>query len=343
MEPGGSKVSIRRVSDKSLQNNIFDCLEESGCLKRMESADSIVIKPNLITDNPKYIQSGANTSISVLQSLLRILRKVKPKAHVTIGESDVGTQVKGRILSNTYEIMGFNELVEEFQAEIVNFSREEKVKIPLETGLYFKEIIVPRHALTADLIINIPKIKTHKYAKMTCSLKNMFGVIPNPRRVIYHSHLNEAIVDINQVFGPKIIALVDGIVSMEGNGPVYGTPVQTNVILSSTDLVALDYFVARMIGLNPLDIRYITLAEKVGLGSTKHFEVIGDKDLSWDFKKAGGLLYTKFEGWLMRTPLVHILITPTFQKYISRWVNPLTKFLRGGSFTWYLGEKKGKK
>jgi hypothetical protein len=95
-----------------------------------------------------------------------------------------------------------------------------------------------------------------------------------------------------------------------------------------------------MIGLNPSDIRYITLAEKVGLGSTRHFEVIGDKDLSWNFKKAGRLFYTKFEGWLMRTPLVHILITPTFQKYISRWINPLTKLLRGGSFTWYLGRKK---
>jgi uncharacterized protein (DUF362 family) len=343
MEHKAGKVSIRKVSDETLQNDIFDCLEESGCLARIESACSMVIKPNLITDNPKYIQSGANTSLAVLQSLLHILKEVNPRAHVIIGESDVGTQVKGRLISKTYELMGFNKLAEEFQVEIVNFSREKKVKLPLETGLYFKEITVPHCTYTADLIINIPKIKTHKYAKLTCSLKNMFGVIPNARRVIYHSHLSEAIVDINQVFGPKIIALVDGIISMEGNGPVYGTPVQTDVILSSKDLVALDYFVARMIGLDPLDINYITLAEEVGLGSTKHIEVIGDKELSWNFKRAGGLFFTKFEGWLMRTPLVHILITPTFQKYISRWINPLTKFLRGGSFTWYLDEKKEKK
>lgn len=340
MKQNKSKVVIRKVSVKTLHEDIFACLEESGCMTKIRSSKVIVVKPNLITDNPKYIQSGANTSMAVLEAVLRIIRRVNPEARIIIGESDVGTRVKGRILSNTYKLMDFDRLGEEFQIEIVNFSKEEKINIPLEKGLYFKEITVPYHAYMADLIINIPKIKTHKYARLTCSLKNMFGVLPNPRRVIYHSHLNEAIVDINQAFGSKIIALVDGIISMEGNGPVYGKPVQTNVILSSTDLVALDYFVARMIGLNPSDIQYITLAEKVGLGSTEHIEVLGDKDLSWKFEKAGRLLYTKFEGWLMRTPLVYILITPAFQKYISRWINPLTKLLRGGSFTWYLGEKK---
>jgi len=342
MEYKKSIVAIKKIINTDLQSEIFNCLEESGCLARIKSSDSIVIKPNLITDNPRYIKSGANTSMSVLQSLLRIIRKVKPNAHIIIGESDVGTKVKGRILSKTYELMGFHKLGEEFNAEIINFTEDEKVKIPLETGLYFKEITVPSQAYKADLIINIPKIKTHKYAKLTCSLKNMFGVIPNPRRVIYHKHLSEAIVDINQAFGQKTIALVDGIISMEGNGPVYGTPVKTNVILSSADLVALDYVVAKMIGLDPDDIRYIALAESKGLGSTKNIEVFGDKDLHWNFKKAGRLLYTKFEGWLMRTPLVHILITPAFQKYFSRWIAPVTKFLRGGSFTWYTRDKKGK-
>jgi uncharacterized protein (DUF362 family) len=338
-----SKVVIRKVRPEILDETIFSCLEESGCLTKIRSSDVMVVKPNLITDNPQYIQSGANTSMSVLQAVLSIVRKAKPDARIIIGESDVGTEVKGRMLSRTYQLMNFEQLADKFQVEIVNFSKEETISIPLKTGFYFKEITIPSHAHAADLIINIPKIKTHKYARLTCSLKNMFGVIPNPRRVIYHSHLNEAIVDINQVFRSKIIALVDGIISMEGNGPVYGTPVQTNVILSSPDLVALDDFVARMIGLNPSDIPYIQLAEKAGLGSTRLIEVIGDKDLHWNFKKAGGLLYSKFEGWLMRTPLVHILITPAFQKYISRWISPLTKLLRGGSFTWYLSEKKRKK
>lgn len=338
-----SIVVIRKVNNRNLQSNMITCLEESGCLARIKSSNYIVIKPNLITDNPDYIKSGANTSMAFLRALLHIIRKAKPKAKIVIGESNVGTKVKGRILSKTYELMEFHKLAKEFDVEIVNFTKEKKVKVPLESGLYFKEVTVPSHAYKADLIINIPKIKTHKYAKLTCSLKNMFGVIPNPRRVIYHSHLNEAIVDINQAFDGNIIAIVDGIISMEGNGPVYGTPVKTNVMLSSTDLVALDYVVAKMIGLNPDDIKYLTLAESVGQGSTKNIEVIGDKDLHWNFQKAGGLFYTKFEGWLMTTPLVHIIITQTFQKYFSRWISPITKYLRGGSFTWYLSDKERKK
>ena len=343
METERSVIAIKRATDTGLPSEIQECLKESGCLARIGSSDSIVIKPNLITDNPAYIQSGANTSMAVLRSLLRIIRDARPNARIVIGESDVGTKVKGRILSEAYRIMGFHALSEEFDVAVVNFSEEEKMKIPLETGLFFKEITIPVVAHEADLIIDIPKIKTHKYAKLTCSLKNMFGVIPNPKRVIYHNHLDEAIVDINQAFGRKTIALVDGIVSMEGNGPVYGTPVRTDIILSSTDLVALDHVVAKMIGLDPDDIPYIRLAESVGLGQTKNIQAIGDQDLRWTFKKSGTLLYTKFEGWLMRTPLVHVLITPGFQKYVSRWISPVTKFLRGGSFTWYSGGKKGKK
>ena len=343
MENQSSVIAIKKVTESGLQSEIHGCLEDSGCLERIAAADSIVIKPNLITDNPDYIESGANTSMAVLRSLLCIIRNAKPDACIVIGESDVGTKVKGRILSEAYRIMGFHDLCEEFNVTAVNFSEEEKVKIPLENGLYFKEITVPIEAYKADLIIDIPKIKTHKYAKLTCSLKNMFGMIPNPKRVIYHNHLDEAIVDINQAFGRKIIALVDGIVSMEGNGPVYGRPVKTNITLSSTDLVALDYVVAKMIGLDPDDIPYITMAEKTGLGQTRNIETIGDRDLRWNFEKSGKLLYTKFEGWLMRTPLVHIMITPGFQKYISRWIGPVTKLLRGGSFTWYSGGKKGKR
>jgi uncharacterized protein (DUF362 family) len=338
-----SIVAVKKATKTAVQSEILNCLEQSNCLYRIKSSNSIIIKPNLITDNPHYIKSGANTSMTVLRSLLNIVRKVNPDAHIMIGESDVGTKVKGRILAKTYELMGFHGLAREYDVELINFSSDQKVTIPLETGLYFKEITVPAKAFHADLMINIPKIKTHKYAKLTCSLKNMFGVIPNPRRVIYHRHLNEAIVDINQAFADKTIALVDGIISMEGNGPVYGTPVNTNIILSSADLVALDYVVARMIGLNPDEIGYIALAESVGLGSKEHIEIIGEKNLQWNFKKSGGLLYTKFEGWLMKTPLVHILITPSFQKYISRWIAPVTKFLRGGSFTWYTGDKKGKR
>lgn len=343
MEYKKSLVVIRKTNAETLQNDIFSCLERSGCLARIESSDSFVIKPNLITDNPDYIQSGANTSMAVIRALLRIIREMRPTSKIIIGESDVGTNIKGRILSKTYKLMEFHKLMKEFTVELLNFSEGKKVNVLLERGLTFKKITVPYHAYHADLIINIPKIKTHKYAKLTCSLKNMFGVIPNPRRVIYHNHLNEAIVDINQAFGEKTIALVDGMISMEGNGPVYGTPVKTNVILSSMDLVALDYVVAGMIGLNPDDIRYIALAESVELGSTKNIDVIGDKNLTWNFKKAGGLFYTKFEGWLMTTPLVYVLITPAFQKYFSRWISPITKYLRGGSFTWYLNDKKGKK
>ncbi len=332
-----SRVAIARADRHNVHPDVERVLELAGCLVRFTPGLKVVVKPNLITDNPAAIARGANTSVPVLEALLGLLADAG--CSVTVGESEVGTQTQGRRLAQTVRCMGIDDLCARYGAALANFSEDPKVHVPVK-GLHFTAFDLSYRQAEAELVIVIPKIKTHKYATMTSSLKNMYGMIPESRRVIYHRWLSQAITDINTVFQDRLITLVDGLTAMEGNGPVYGDPVEMNMVLASPDLVAADTICARLIGISPTTIEHLQIAEKRGLGSSREIELVGDEvSFPWRvFEPAHLNLYLRFEGCLMRSPLVHILISDTFQRRISSHLRPITKRLRGGAFSWYLDQ-----
>jgi len=336
-----SKVAIVKADPQHVGSAVTRVLELSGCASRFTSGLKVVVKPNLITDNPDYIARGANTSIPVLETLLGILADAK--CVVTVGESEVGTSVQGRRLAQTVHYMDLDNLCKRYGASFANFTEDRKVRVPVH-GLHFKAFDLSYRQAEAELVITIPKVKTHKYANMTCSLKNMYGMIPESRRVIYHRWLGKAIVDINTVFEGRLITLVDGMIAMEGNGPVYGDPVEMNMLLASQDLVASDTICAQLIGLNPKSIEHLQLAERRGLGSSRDIEILGDEIARpWRvFRPAKLNTYRTFEHRLMRSPLVHVLVSDRFQRHVSSHLRPITRRLRGGSFSWYLDNNDAK-
>jgi uncharacterized protein (DUF362 family) len=334
-----SRVAIARADPGNVDPSVARVLELAGCTGRFLPGLKVVVKPNLITDNPEYIARGANTSIPVLEALLRILSDAG--CHITVGESEVGTHVQGRRLAKAARYMDLDNLCKRYGATFTNFTEDRKVTVPVD-GLRFRSFELSYRQAEADLVITIPKIKTHKYATMTCSIKNMYGMIPEARRVIYHRWLSNAIVDINTVFKGRLITLVDGITAMEGNGPVYGEPVEMNMVLSSQDLVASDTICARLIGIDPHSIQHLQVAERRGLGSSRDIELVGDDvALPWRvFRPARMNTYRIFEHRLMCSPFVHILVSDGFQRHVSSHLRPITRRLRGGSFSWYL-EREG--
>lgn len=333
-----SIVAIAKATSHDISPAVTQVLELAGCMTRFTPGLKVVVKPNLITDNPEYIARGANTSIPVLETLLGLLADAR--CSVTVGESEVGTSVQGRRLAQTVHYMGLDTLCKRYGATFANFTEDRKVHVPI-AGLHFKSFELSYRQAEAELVITIPKIKTHKYAAMTCSLKNMYGMIPEARRVIYHRWLSKAIVDINTVFQGRLITLVDGMIAMEGNGPVYGDPIEMNMLLSSQDLVACDTVCAQLIGLAPNSIEHLRLAEQRGLGSSRAIELVGDEvTMPWRvFRPAQLNAYRTFEHRLMCSPLVHILVSEAFQRNISSHLRPVTRRLRGGSFSWYLDKE----
>jgi uncharacterized protein (DUF362 family) len=115
-----------------------------------------------------------------------------------------------------------------------------------------------------DFLVSMPKLKTHHWAGVTLSLKNMFGVVPGscygwPKNVLHWAGIDRAILDVNAAARPDF-AIVDGIVGMEGNGPIQGTPKASEVLVFGNDPVAVDATCCRVMGLKPERVRYLAQA-----------------------------------------------------------------------------------
>ena len=332
-------IAIRRTSTERLDTDLAEVLKLSGCLDRIREAGNVVLKPNLVTDKPEYIELGANTSVEVLEALLKLLNDFG--CRVAIGESETGTPAKGRRLRLAWERMGVDRLAERYGAGLINFTDLPGRRVSLDIpGLESLEL--PETVLDCDLLIDIPKIKTHKYAALTCSMKNLYGLIPEPRRVIYHRRLHEIIAELTRLLASRTIALVDGLVGMEGNGPLYGKPVKLDILLAGQNLWAVDDTVCNLIGMPRSKVRYLELGKRIGLSPEGGTELEDDslETCKRVFEPVHFNLYRLFEKKLMESPLVHPVTSYWFQKHVSSHISSLTHRLRGGGYSWYLDEKK---
>ena len=118
--------------------------------------------------------------------------------------------------------------------------------------------------IEADLVVSMPKMKTHHWVGYTSSLKNLYGVIPGikygwPKNVLHHAGIPETVFDINASL-PKAVAIVDGIVAMEGDGPIMGSPKPMGLLVVGTNCTAVDATVGRIMGFDPRRVGYMKLA-----------------------------------------------------------------------------------
>lgn len=136
-----------------------------------------------------------------------------------------------------------------------------------------------------DWIVSVAKLKTHHWAGVTLSMKNLFGVMPGiyygwPKNVLHHAGIDNSILDINATLRPYF-AIVDGIIGMEGDGPIMGTPRQAGVLVMGRNLPAVDATCARIMGVNPYKVRYLTQADDwLGPISESHIEQRGEPIVS---------------------------------------------------------------
>ena len=106
------------------------------------------------------------------------------------------------------------------------------------------EFFIPEEIVRADIVVSLAKMKTHHWIGVTASMKNLYGVIPGirygwPKNVLHHSGIPETVFDINASLD-NVVAIVDGIVCMEGDGPIMGTPKPMGLVLVGTSLPAVD-------------------------------------------------------------------------------------------------------
>jgi uncharacterized protein (DUF362 family) len=145
-------------------------------------------------------------------------------------------------------------------------------------GLYF-----PQNVLEADYVVSLPKLKTHHWVGLTCSMKNFYGILPGikygwPKNVLHHNGIPQTVADINATLS-NTLSIVDGIDCMEGDGPILGSLKRMGLVLVGSNLPAVDATAARIIGLRPERISYLQLvADRLGPIAENRIEQRGE---SW--------------------------------------------------------------
>jgi uncharacterized protein (DUF362 family) len=260
-----STVCLRRAQRDNPSPAIRDLLDELRWKEIVAPGASVVIKPNLCTERPEQIHT-ANTSLAVLRGVCQVLRERTDR--ITIVESN-GARYPAEA---AFENNGVYKLADELGLKVVNLSKDELLEVPDPRMNGFG---LARTWLEADVFMTLPVLKTHATTVFTGALKNQWGCIPRYDRILLHKHLHELIVEINRL-RPVTIALMDGLVGMQGRGPINGYAIDLNVLLASRDPVALDATAMRLIGLNPHTSRHVVHAHKVGLGQVDSREIAVD-------------------------------------------------------------------
>jgi uncharacterized protein (DUF362 family) len=249
-------VSILKVAayDQSLYSTMRRLLvEHLGDVR----GRSILLKPNLVEFEPG---SSINTHPMLVHAAYEAFRAMGA-ASVLIAEGP--GHRRGTL--DLAEAAGYFDTVPDFEKHFVDLNLDEVTRVR-PTGQFsrIKKLYLPNSALGADLLVSMAKMKTHHWVGATLSMKNLFGVVPGglygwPKNVLHWAGIEESIADLHAAF-PRHFAIVDGIVGMEGNGPIQGTPKHAGVLVAGRDPVAVDATCCRVMRIDPMQIRYLQLA-----------------------------------------------------------------------------------
>jgi uncharacterized protein (DUF362 family) len=265
-----SNVVLRGTDSMSLADMVRDCLVQCDWESWLSRGAKVVIKPNLCTAVADKVLA-CNTDVRVTRALCEAL--LTRTNRIVIGES-------GHLRQNPWQAFaasGYVEMAKELGIKLVNFSEEPTKLVKCDP---IGELALPRQLLEADAYINVPVLKTHALTYFTGALKNQWGCVPDCRdRLRYHRSIHTLLSSIQRALHPNMI-LMDGIVAMEGRGPVAGNPRQLNVVLASRDAVAIDATAMRLVGLNPEKSRHVVIAAGKNIGNFERANIQVDGD--WD-------------------------------------------------------------
>jgi uncharacterized protein (DUF362 family) len=261
-------VSIVKADEEMIENAVYKSIDLIDGLSDLKGRKTVSIKPNLC--RPSSSQSGCTTDPKIVEA---VIRKVNCSWKCDIQIVETNNFIASA--DETFRRLGYADLANKYpNVNCKNLSKEEKLRVSIN-GEIFKTIRVPESMIFSDYIINAAKLKTHVDYYYTGVLKNAYGFLSSPtKRSSYHGFMHEALVDLNTLYKPDL-AIIDGIVGLEGFGPVDGKPKYVGVIIASKDPVAADSVGAEIAGFKPSKIKYLKYAEKKGLGKMKNLEIVG--------------------------------------------------------------------
>lgn len=267
-----SKVVLlpcREYDEEKIYTLLKQGLDFLGGLENLIPKDAkILLKPNLL--KKAEVEKAVITHPVVVGAFARILRE-NGYEHIVLADS-CGHGTTQAVIRGT----GMDMYLEKYHIPAIDYS--EGVKTVYPQGIQAKEFILPKELLEQDCVISLSKMKTHALERITGAVKNSYGFIYGFHKAKGHTQYPSAdsfarmLIDLNKCVAPKLYVM-DGILAMEGNGPGSGDPVPMNVLLMSTDPVALDSVFSRLVYLKPEMVPTNYHGEKMGLGTWKEEEI----------------------------------------------------------------------
>ncbi len=280
-------VSVRKALDyeKSLPAAIDKVLSDLGGIDRfVKKGDTVALKPNFIVYSApsKGIVTHPLFTFEIFKRVIEVGGEP-----LVIDSPGSGIPFNKHSLKHLYKSTGYWDVFNDYR-EFLNFDTSTET-IEVKNGLLLKKVRILKKLADSDVIINLPKMKTHSLTFITGAVKNMFGAIPGIEKTSYHSRFKDiedfskALIDILNTTNPAL-SIMDGIISLEGEGPALnGTPRNTGVIVGSKDPFSLDFVFSEIIGLSHSNVPYL----KVGLDNqvtNGSYKVLGDVVEMPDFK-----------------------------------------------------------
>jgi uncharacterized protein (DUF362 family) len=217
----------------------------------------VLLKPNMVEYEPG---TAINTNPRVVAGAAIAFRRAGA-ASVVVGEGPGHRRDTEYLLAST----GLYDLLKDDRIRFVDLNQDDVREVPLRshfTGL--ESLSLPVEVLSADIVVSMPKLKTHHWAGMTASMKNFFGAVPGavygwPKNILHVHGIDASILDLNATIRPHL-AILDAVTAMEGDGPIMGKPRHLGFVGLSRDLVSLDATAARVIGFEPTRLPYLAEA-----------------------------------------------------------------------------------
>ena len=258
----------------------------------------VLLKPNLVEFDPKGV---INTHPAMVAAAVEAFGSLGAR-EVIVGEGP------GHRRDNEYLLRasGLLDVVRDKRVRYVDLNTDDVRLTKLRSSFTrFKQLYLPETLYQADLLVSLPKLKTHHWAGVTLSMKNLFGIIPGsiygwPKNSLHWAGMNQSIVDINSSLPLPHFAIVDGIVGMEGNGPLQGDAKSSGIVIFGDDFVSVDATAARLMTIEPRKVKYLNLAgdflgnmefdriEQIGEPLERHMQDFRVIDKYKDLKKLIG-------------------------------------------------------
>ncbi len=261
--PGGITNAATAILRAAYDNDLVDVIEAGFNLVPPPdvAGKNVLLKPNLV-DLPRDNKPVVTHPVLVMAAAEAFRRRGAAK--IVVGDGPALQRDAWQIVDS----IGLTQLLSADALDFVDLNLADVHAIAnVGTGIGLSKLYYPQPVLQADVIVSLPKMKVHHWAGVSLAMKSMIGTTPGkiygwPRNIFHIRNFNNAIMDLN-LTRPCDYAIIDGIVGMQGDGPIRGTPVNAGVIVMGDNPPAVDATATRIMGLNPHVVPYLRQAENL--------------------------------------------------------------------------------